>query len=391
MNHTTGGADEGSRVEAVAKLDIMSTPPEERFDRITRLARETFGVPIAEINLLDADWQFTKSPQAAGANPLSERTQSFCDITIQSPTMLVVPDATEDSRFARKSTVTGDRHIRFYAGRPLAVESGERVGTICVVDTEPREFTPEHQHLLDEMAVWVERELQENLERVTANSVPQLVLPTNGEVAPGIVMAGASMPFHHVGGDFYDWTAHYDGRVSFTISDVMGKGVGAALLAATVRTTLAASADAGLAASLDHTNERLMDDFAATGSFATIFSAEMDAANDTMHFVDAGHGLTIIVRSDGSIERLSSHGFPLGVAADAHWNEQVATVRAGDIVVSFTDGVLDLYDGTLDSLNRVGELVASSSSAADIVARVSALRATSAPTDDVTLVVLDRR
>lgn len=391
MDHVAHTETESHRLTALAELELMNTPPEERFDRITRLAREIFDVPVAEINLLDADWQFTKSPQPEVSPVLSERSQSFCEITIQSPDMVVVGDATKDPRFSHKSVVTGERHIRFYAGRPLAVESGERVGTLCLVDTEPREFDSRQQHLLEEMAVWVERELQDNVERVVANSVPQLVLPANGEVAPGIVMAGASMPFHHVGGDFYDWTSHYDGRVTFTISDVMGKGVGAALLAATVRTTLAATAEAGLAASLALTNERLLGDFAATGSFATLFSAELDAATDTLRFVDAGHGLTIIVRADGSSERLSSRGFPLGVAPDTVWTEQTARVSAGDVVVSFTDGVLDLYDGTLESLDRFAELVRGSSSAAELVASVAELRATSAPTDDVSLVVLDRR
>ena len=149
---------ESRRAEEVRRLGLLDTSPQERFDRITRLARARFGVPVAEINLLDEYRQFTKSPQPDGKAQNTPREDSFCDQTVQAPGILVVPDATKDDRFSGKATVTGDRHIRFYAGYALQ-SAGHQVGTLCIVDTVPRDFTADDYVMLERMGRWVEAEL----------------------------------------------------------------------------------------------------------------------------------------------------------------------------------------------------------------------------------------
>ncbi|MET1065766.1 MAG: GAF domain-containing protein, partial [Arthrobacter sp.] len=111
-------SQERARVRALHSLDLMGTAPEERFDRITRIARELFDVPEALVNFLDEDEQFTKSASLPGPKTI-KRSDAFCDVTISSPDLLVVEDATADPRFASKPDATGGRGIRFYAGRPL--------------------------------------------------------------------------------------------------------------------------------------------------------------------------------------------------------------------------------------------------------------------------------
>jgi uncharacterized protein YigA (DUF484 family) len=116
--HAAGNDDDFERLRVVALdlldlLDLLDTPAEERFDRITRIARELFDVPVAEINLIDDERQFTKSPQLPGRSPNLVRTESFCEVTIQQSDLVVVPDATRDERFAHRDPVTDERHIRF--------------------------------------------------------------------------------------------------------------------------------------------------------------------------------------------------------------------------------------------------------------------------------------
>ena len=148
------------RLNALSDLEQIGSPPEERFDRITRLARSVFRVPLAEINFLDAVVQFTKSPQVSSGSSYAPRVDSLCDVTIQGAELLVVPDATLDARFADRESVTGPKHVRFYAGAPLTVGGGHRVGSLCLIDTKPRDFTVEEGRLLEQMGLLVERELR---------------------------------------------------------------------------------------------------------------------------------------------------------------------------------------------------------------------------------------
>jgi sigma-B regulation protein RsbU (phosphoserine phosphatase) len=380
-------ATEKERLAALSGLELMLSPPEERFDRITRLAREVFDVPLAAINLIGETVQFTKSPQTSGEDPIRARSDSFCDVTIASPDTLVVTDASTDDRFADREAVTGERHVRFYAGRPLAVGGGARVGTLCLVDTEPREFDAEQLHLLDEMGLWVERELLENADRERAGSVQQNLLPPSPVERSTVTIAATSIPFYFVGGDFHSWTAT-DDTVDLTIADVMGKGVGAAIVAATVRATVHAHSALSPLDALRATNARLLDDFSATDTFATMFHARLDLATGDLDFADAGHGLTVIVRRDGSHDRLLSTGMPIGIAADVAFHAGRARLEAGDVLVTFTDGLLDLIDGTLASVDTIVGIVRASSDVEDIVQRVTALCRETKPTDDVTVVAL---
>jgi CheY-like chemotaxis protein len=151
--------NEAQRVEALRRLDILDSPPEERFDRHTRIAAALFDVPIALISLLDSDRQWYKSHYGLTTDEVG-REAAFCAHTILGEDPMIVPDACQDPRFADNPLVTGDPHMRFYAGVPLTLSDGSRVGTLCLVDRRPRDLDDQQRQLLRDLGQIVERELE---------------------------------------------------------------------------------------------------------------------------------------------------------------------------------------------------------------------------------------
>ena len=151
-------ANETQRLITLRGLNILDTIPEERFDRITRLAKLVFGVPIAVINLVDSDRTWAKS--VAGLE-LSDapRDISFCGHVVADDASLVITDASLDERFDDNPFVRDDPSVRFYAGAPLRASNGHTVGTLCLVDRRPRQLTAEQVQVLHDLATMVEDEL----------------------------------------------------------------------------------------------------------------------------------------------------------------------------------------------------------------------------------------
>jgi diguanylate cyclase (GGDEF)-like protein len=150
--------DEAARLDTLRALNILDTAPEERFDRLTRLARRLFGVPIALVSLVDADRQWFKSCVGLQASE-TPRAVSFCGHAILGSETFLIPDATQDVRFHDNPLVTGEPGIRFYAGCPLAVPGGGRLGTLCLVDVVPRTLSPDDLLALQDLARMAEQEL----------------------------------------------------------------------------------------------------------------------------------------------------------------------------------------------------------------------------------------
>jgi PAS domain S-box-containing protein len=150
--------NEEQRLAALRALNILDTPPEERFDRITRLARKLFDVPIALITLVDAERQWFKSCQGLRVRE-TPRDISFCGHAILSQEGLVVPDTLLDERFADNPLVLGETSIRFYAGQPLRAPDGSQVGVLCIEDRRPHSWRAEDRDLLRDLAHLVEDQL----------------------------------------------------------------------------------------------------------------------------------------------------------------------------------------------------------------------------------------
>jgi GAF domain-containing protein len=131
--------NEPERLKALRELLILDTPPEERFDRVVRFAADEFDVPVALLSLVDSDRQWFKSRVGVSLCETG-RDISFCAHALHSGAVLLVPDALRDPRFADNPLVTGDPCVRFYAGAPLETRPGVRLGTLCLLDTRPRDF-----------------------------------------------------------------------------------------------------------------------------------------------------------------------------------------------------------------------------------------------------------
>lgn len=150
--------NEATRLETLRSLDILETPQEERFDRLTRMARRLFNVPIALVSLVDENRQWFKS--CVGL-PVSEtpRDISFCGHAILGNDVFIIPDASADERFYDNPLVLDDPNIRFYAGCPLRALNGSQMGTLSIIDDKPRDFEEHDLSALKDLAAMAEQEL----------------------------------------------------------------------------------------------------------------------------------------------------------------------------------------------------------------------------------------
>ncbi len=146
------------RLKALKNLQILDTPIEERFERITRLAKKTFGVPICAISCIDSHRQWYKSAQGMSTVQTS-RCVSFCQHTILESNALIINDARSDARFASSPLVTDDKGVVFYAGVPIFARNSMPVAAFCIIDHEPRDFNDEQLTSLKDFAKMAEYEL----------------------------------------------------------------------------------------------------------------------------------------------------------------------------------------------------------------------------------------
>jgi hypothetical protein len=383
---------EQARVEAVRELGLLDTPPEERFDRVVRLAQQLFGVPTVAVNLVDRDRLFVKSAVGAEAGASVPIEDTFCRRTVQTHEAMVVPDARADAEWAQHPMVTGDPGIVFYAAWPLAGPGGQVVGALCLVDHEPRTLSHGDAALLDDLARWVETELAADAEAVQAMEIQRRLLPQKPPDVLGYDVAGRCQPAFNVGGDYYDWHLLDDTLLQITVADVMGKGLAAGVIAAGLRTAMrVTSRTHTLMESVRRTAEGLQEDFDYSGTFATMFTARLRPQHGHLEYVDAGHGLALLVRPGSSKRQLSSRDLPLGAAAGSIWISHEERLEPGDTLIIVSDGVLDAFPEPIEALRAADHLVATAQSADEMADRILATAAARAPlADDLTAVVVRR-
>ena len=150
--------DETVRLVSLHSLRIMDSAPEERFDRVTRMAKRLFDVDICLVSLVDSDRQWFKSKQGL-EDCQTSREVSFCGHAILQEQAFVVEDAHVDERFADNPLVTGDPGVRFYAGYPVHSPDGRPIGTLCLIDKEPRKISASEVETLRDFAALVDDEL----------------------------------------------------------------------------------------------------------------------------------------------------------------------------------------------------------------------------------------
>jgi diguanylate cyclase (GGDEF)-like protein len=158
MGKPDSTSDETVRLQTLNSLKILDTPKEERFDRITKLAQRVLDVPVALFSLVDEDRVWFKSRQGLESSKIP-RYGALCDYALHWETAFVVEDATKDARFCDNPVVTDEPRVRFYAGCPVSAPDGSRLGTLCVLDTVPRQIAPEDIDFMQELGRLIEDEL----------------------------------------------------------------------------------------------------------------------------------------------------------------------------------------------------------------------------------------
>ena len=149
---------EASRLKALRSLDVLDTPSEERFDRLTRLAKRLFDVPIALVSLVDENRQWFKSCVGLEVKE-TPRDISFCGHAILGNDIFIINDTERDGRFSDNPLVLNEPYIRFYAGCPLRFVDGSMLGTLCIIDIRPRYFSDSDLDALKDLAELAENEL----------------------------------------------------------------------------------------------------------------------------------------------------------------------------------------------------------------------------------------
>ena len=140
--------NEAQSLASLERLDVMDSQREPAFDALVRAAALVCGVPISLISLIDADRQWFKANEGLPGVTQTPRVVAFCAHAVLGNEVFEVNDATQDARFLQNPLVLGDPSIRFYAGMPLQLGDGSRVGTLCVIDSRPRQLTAQQREIL---------------------------------------------------------------------------------------------------------------------------------------------------------------------------------------------------------------------------------------------------
>ncbi|KQO81608.1 hypothetical protein ASF17_10660 [Frigoribacterium sp. Leaf263] len=385
------------RQRAVESLGVIDTDRNPRLDRITRMARAIFGVPMSSVTVIDSDRALFLGRDGFDV-PVVGRADTPCRLVIDSGEIITTDDARIDPRFDDIAMFRANG-LGFYLGHPLLDGSGNVVGSFCVMAPEPRQLNPLEMSEFVDLAAWAQSELLADAEAASSRATQQALLPDEPLEIDDVHVEGVCLPSLSVGGDYFDYGV-VGRQVHVAVGDVMGKGVGAAILGAAVRAACRAAVPTvtdgrRLGTAVDRIERAVLGDLQRTGSFVTYFHAVLDLDTDELSYVDAGSGLSLIIRADGTIEQLMGADLPLGLEAQSH-ETHTTPLLTGDRLVVMSDGVLDILDDDLDWVREIGRIVARSgdgerTDGPDLVDAISMLADDRIARDDVTLLVLDRR
>jgi phosphoserine phosphatase RsbU/P len=376
--------DESERLAELQALEILDTPSEARFNRLVELAALVFGTPIAYVAMIDANRQWLKAGCGIDQHE-TLRSTSFCSHTILQNGPLVVNDALLDPRFRDSPLVVGEPHIRFYAGHPLAGPGGRNVGTLCLADRVPRTLDSNKLETLARLAAMVEHELgmvglirtqRELLETKTQLITAQTQLAHELSEAAAYVKSLLPAPLEGsirtdwqfvssstLGGDFFGYRWLNDHRLAIYLLDVMGHGVGAALLSTSVESALRGGALANLA----------FDDPAAVmralnvafpmqendGRFFSMWYGVYNGRDRSLVYTDAGHPPALMFDGD-EVSRLGATGTMVGLLPECEFQANRIVVSRGSRLYLYSDGAYEVTtpEGGMLMLEGLQDIIA---------------------------------
>jgi len=385
-------ARENRRQRAVESLGFTEAARNPQLDRVARIAQATFGVQFSSITVFDHDRAlFVGGGGFDGVE--SPRADSPCQLVVDSGEIVTTDDARTDARFDNIANIRGPESA-FYVGHPLTDAAGIVVGSLCLVDKDPRVLTDREMQVFIDLAGWAQAEMLADAEAVRARATQQSLLPAKELEYEGVHVRGVCVPAHSVGGDYFDY-GMAGTLMHVAIGDVMGKGTAAAIIGAATRSACRAvvptvQSGADLGRGVERIETAMMADLQRTSTFVTYFHAVIDTETDTLYYVDAGTGLSLLVRRDGTTRQLSGAGLPLGIELQKHVTHSLG-LRAGDRLVMVSDGMLDIVEDPANWVVELDALVRAATDGADLLRRVDAVSLARVPLDDVTVVVLEYR
>lgn len=234
------------------------------------------------------------------------------------------------------------------------------------------------------------RRYQLQVELVYAAQIQAKLLPQTYPSIPGFDIAADCLPAKQVGGDFFDWLELEDGAWSMTLGDVMGKGMAAAMLMATVRASLRSVTQHNRPArALELAEQALWSDLENSESFVTLFHARLDAAERKLTFVDCGHGYVFMRLHDGAVVDIFPRGLPIGVPDHKVYDEGVVHFEPGDTMVLYSDGLIDAKPELELNHMILAKHLAGADTAQEMVCRLVGLTEQQGPLpDDITVLVV---
>jgi PAS domain S-box-containing protein len=235
-----------------------------------------------------------------------------------------------------------------------------------------------------------ERRCRLQIELAYAAEVQQNLLPADVPILDAFEIAARCRPAQHVAGDFYDWQQLSEQVMMVSLGDVMGKGLAAAMLMATVRSVLRGVAPKNRPArALYHAEKALHQDLDRSDSFVTLFYSHLDLETKRLDYVDCGHGHAFLRRSAGPVEELLPRGLPLGVSGKGDYQQGSIVFAAGDALVLYSDGLIDALPGSNLDYAALAGILEGAESADEMLERLTGLvpESVAAP-DDLTVLVL---
>ncbi|GAA1183898.1 PP2C family protein-serine/threonine phosphatase [Pseudonocardia alaniniphila] len=422
------------RLAAVARYEILDAPPDGAFDRIAALAARWFHAPIATVTIVDKDrvW-LTAAHGLEGVRQLGPEP-ALCASAVLPKAPYVVSDVLLDPRASDNPLVRAAMGVRFYAAAPIVTRDGHRLGTINVLDVEPREVTAAGLAALQDLAEIVMDQLEQRLSALRtvraerqlrrqadehraeieqfAGTLQRTLLPPALPEVPGLELACHyhTASARDVGGDFYDVFALPDGRWAFFLGDVCGHGAPAAALTSMTRYSLRAAAlhDPDPIRVLSEVNGVLLQDPATENRFATVIYGivEEDAGVPDGVLVTLGTGgheppLRLRAGKQGLDVGCTSAveagprrvGMLVGAVPDAYFMTWRLTLRPGETLLLYTDGLTDTavggeqlgQDGVARLLSK-GRGCAAADVVRDLVANIAGFDPP--PRDDIALLAL---
>ncbi len=372
----------------VLNRDILRTPYHRDRTMIAGIAQRGFDQRPEELD------------------PMLMNGRGIIGAVIQTGESVVVPDVRLDKRY-----IAGRAATRSEIAVPI-IRDRRPVGALNLESDQLNAFDEKDievlQFLADAASISIEKSIlhTEILEKKRIDDQLQIaaelqarLLPSGPPLVEGYSIAGICTPAYEVGGDYFDYVPLGNGRLGVVVADVSGNGIAAALLMTSFRALIIPAARAGVApATLMGQMNRLLPEFARKRDFITAFYGILDVADGAFVYSNCGHNLPLLVRADGRIERLTQSGPSLIILPDTHYETGTVTLRPGDLLVLYTDGVVEVFDRQRQEFGneRLEEVAGRSRKQPagmilqEIVAATRSFSGAEISHDDFTLVVIKR-